>query len=263
MIVAGNGSELWQWTRRVEEQRSTIKVDGQDHPLHPRLTKVVASPRGTLPIFASRPSSARPCREGTTALLVLAVAILSLHPRQSPSIRARHIKLPLIPPSCSRSRRPSSSSSTAVFAGARNADTGLTPQVWIVPGDIILLSLRDFQDDRADVIHKYTADEARNLKTYGELKSDFSINENAADGECPFRERSERMALHTLRCGGEQPSSLSFLSHEWTRQWPCETWPSTSTRGHCSGRSPACPVRGADHCAAAWLHGEDARLDSH
>lgn len=54
-------------------------------------------------------------------------------------------------------------------------------KIWIVPGDIILLSLRDFQDDRADVIHKYTADEARNLKTYGELKSDFSINENAGD----------------------------------------------------------------------------------
>jgi hypothetical protein len=57
----------------------------------------------------------------------------------------------------------------------------LSAQVWIVAGDIILLSLRDFQDDRADVIHKYTADEARNLKTYGELKSDFTINE-AADG---------------------------------------------------------------------------------
>jgi hypothetical protein len=37
-------------------------------------------------------------------------------------------------------------------------------QVWINQGDIILLSLRDFQDDKADVIQKYTADEARNLK---------------------------------------------------------------------------------------------------
>ncbi|CAD6589215.1 MAG: Translation initiation factor 1A [Tremellales sp. Tagirdzhanova-0007] len=55
-------------------------------------------------------------------------------------------------------------------------------KVWIVAGDIILLSLRDFQDDRADVIHKYTADEARNLKTYGELKSDFTIHE-AAQGD--------------------------------------------------------------------------------
>ena len=37
-------------------------------------------------------------------------------------------------------------------------------QVWINQGDIILLSLREFQDDKADVIVKYTADEARNRK---------------------------------------------------------------------------------------------------
>lgn len=29
-------------------------------------------------------------------------------------------------------------------------------KVWINQGDIILLSLRDFQDDKADVIQKYT-----------------------------------------------------------------------------------------------------------
>ena len=40
-------------------------------------------------------------------------------------------------------------------------------QVWINQGDIILLSLREFQDDKADVIVKYTADEARSLKAYG------------------------------------------------------------------------------------------------
>jgi len=32
-----------------------------------------------------------------------------------------------------------------------------------------LLGLRDYQDAKADVILKYTPDEARNLKTYGEL----------------------------------------------------------------------------------------------
>jgi hypothetical protein len=37
-------------------------------------------------------------------------------------------------------------------------------QVWINQGDIVLLSLRDFQDDKADVIVKYSADEARNRK---------------------------------------------------------------------------------------------------
>ncbi|WVQ94689.1 translation initiation factor eIF-1A [Kwoniella sp. CBS 9459] len=54
-------------------------------------------------------------------------------------------------------------------------------KVWIVVGDIILLSLRDFQDDRADVIHRYTPDEARNLKTYGELK-DFTLVEGQEAG---------------------------------------------------------------------------------
>lgn len=35
-------------------------------------------------------------------------------------------------------------------------------QVWINAGDIILLSMREFQEEKADVIHKYTPDEARN-----------------------------------------------------------------------------------------------------
>ena len=32
-----------------------------------------------------------------------------------------------------------------------------------------MICLRDFQDDKADVIMKYTADEARQLKAYGEI----------------------------------------------------------------------------------------------
>ncbi|RXK38230.1 translation initiation factor eIF-1A [Tremella mesenterica] len=56
-------------------------------------------------------------------------------------------------------------------------------KIWIVAGDIILLSLREFQDGRADVIHRYTPDEARNLKNYGELKQDTKVFENVGDGE--------------------------------------------------------------------------------
>jgi translation initiation factor 1A len=37
-------------------------------------------------------------------------------------------------------------------------------RVWIGQGDIILVGLREFQDEKADVILKYMADEARNLK---------------------------------------------------------------------------------------------------
>lgn len=50
-------------------------------------------------------------------------------------------------------------------------------QVWINPGDIILIGLRDFQDAKADVILKYTPDEARNLKTYGELPETLRTND--------------------------------------------------------------------------------------
>ncbi|KAJ2006128.1 Translation initiation factor 1A [Coemansia sp. RSA 2322] len=50
-------------------------------------------------------------------------------------------------------------------------------KVWIGVGDIILLSLRDFQDGMADVILKYNPDEARDLKTYGELPEDTKIEE--------------------------------------------------------------------------------------
>jgi translation initiation factor 1A len=83
--------------------------------------------------------------------------------------------------------------------------------VWINQGDIVLLSLRDFQDDKADVIVKYTADEARNrtsqlqkwvfffadrfiftfqVKAYGELPENAKINETdnfgEEEGECAF-----------------------------------------------------------------------------
>jgi len=52
----------------------------------------------------------------------------------------------------------------------------LRKKVWINQSDIILIGLRDYQDHKADVIMKYTADEARNLKTYGELPDTAKIN---------------------------------------------------------------------------------------
>ncbi|CAO3582587.1 unnamed protein product [Absidia cylindrospora] len=55
-------------------------------------------------------------------------------------------------------------------------------KVWINQGDIILLSLREYQDDKADVIQKYTPEEARQLKSYGELPDTAKINENETFG---------------------------------------------------------------------------------
>ncbi|KAI1854254.1 hypothetical protein JX265_000663 [Neoarthrinium moseri] len=73
----------------------------------------------------------------------------------------------------------------------------LRKKVWINQGDIILLSLRDYQDEKGDVILKYTADEARSLKAYGELPESAKINETDTygpneDGECNFEFDEDR-----------------------------------------------------------------------
>ncbi|CEP02373.1 Eukaryotic translation initiation factor 4C [Plasmodiophora brassicae] len=64
-------------------------------------------------------------------------------------------------------------------------------RVWITQGDIVLLGLRDYQDEKADCILKYSADEARALKAMGELPDNARINETAVMGsdeeeECNF-----------------------------------------------------------------------------
>ena len=70
----------------------------------------------------------------------------------------------------------------------------LRKKVWINQSDIILVGLRDyqvghggmselsftfltFQDAKADVILKYSADEARNLKSYGEFPESIKITD--------------------------------------------------------------------------------------
>ena len=53
-------------------------------------------------------------------------------------------------------------------------------RVWISQGDIVLVGLRDYQDEKADVILKYTADEARNLKQYGELPETAKVTSSSA-----------------------------------------------------------------------------------
>lgn len=61
-------------------------------------------------------------------------------------------------------------------------------RVWVNQGDIVLIGLRDFQDDKGDVILKYNADEARKLKQQGELPDTITINEEfgAEEHDIPF-----------------------------------------------------------------------------
>ena len=47
-------------------------------------------------------------------------------------------------------------------------------RMWIGVGDLILLSLRDFEDEKADIIHKYSTEEARSLQ----VPIIFEVNNN-------------------------------------------------------------------------------------
>lgn len=53
----------------------------------------------------------------------------------------------------------------------------LWKRVWLVTGDLVLLGLRDFQDQKVDIVHKYSADEERTLASMGELPLTLSSQE--------------------------------------------------------------------------------------
>ena len=70
-------------------------------------------------------------------------------------------------------------------------------RVWINAGDIILLGLREYQDEKADVIFKYSPEEARLLKAYGEIPERVIIGgfvdpeEEEGDGAVAFGQESD------------------------------------------------------------------------
>merc|ERR1712142_1338826 len=95
----------------------------------------------------------------------------------------------------------------------------LRKKVWINQSDIILIGLRDYQDAKADVIMKYSADEARNLKLYGELPDNAKINDTFApdddneiimfDDVSTEQEVEQKSTLHLLlRIRGKQVESI-------------------------------------------------------
>uniref|UniRef100_A0A0G2JVA7 Eukaryotic translation initiation factor 4C n=1 Tax=Rattus norvegicus TaxID=10116 RepID=A0A0G2JVA7_RAT len=84
----------------------------------------------------------------------------------------------------------------------------LRKKVWINTSDIILIGLRDYQDNKADVILKYNADEARSLKAYGELPEHAKINET--DTFARYISSSLKIALHNWDLDVQLLSKTSF-----------------------------------------------------
>lgn len=56
-------------------------------------------------------------------------------------------------------------------------------KVWMNVGDLILIGLRTYQDGKADIIGKYSAEEGRKLKLLGELPDNAVIKESVNGGE--------------------------------------------------------------------------------
>uniref|UniRef100_A0A2K6U355 S1-like domain-containing protein n=1 Tax=Saimiri boliviensis boliviensis TaxID=39432 RepID=A0A2K6U355_SAIBB len=62
----------------------------------------------------------------------------------------------------------------------------LRKRVWIDTSDVILVDLGDYQDNKADVILKYNADETGSLKAYGELPEHTDTLGPGDDDEIQF-----------------------------------------------------------------------------
>ena len=56
-------------------------------------------------------------------------------------------------------------------------------RIWIGVGDTVLVSEREFEDKKVDIMFKYFPEEVRNLKAYGEIPKDVVINEDGEDSE--------------------------------------------------------------------------------
>ncbi|RNA03551.1 Eukaryotic translation initiation factor X-chromosomal [Brachionus plicatilis] len=59
----------------------------------------------------------------------------------------------------------------------------LRKKVWINTSDVILIGLRDFQDEKADVILKYNADEVRVLKNKKQIPENVTITDTTSFGQ--------------------------------------------------------------------------------
>jgi len=68
-------------------------------------------------------------------------------------------------------------------------------KVWISVDDYVLVSLRDFQDEKADVIWKYNKDEVKQLKKYGEIETEKEAEEQDIGFEFGVIEEDEEEGL--------------------------------------------------------------------
>jgi len=69
----------------------------------------------------------------------------------------------------------------------------------ITTGCYVLVSLRDFQDEKCDIIHKYNDDEVRLLESAGHLRIDSEQNQfDASNEEVKIEFMHESVSLNEI-----------------------------------------------------------------
>ena len=85
-------------------------------------------------------------------------------------------------------------------------------RVWINVGDVVLISIRDIEPDKGDIIHKYNPDEVRGLKKHGEVPEIMEVTEQEeaeAGGDIVFEDEAppqdaRRTGLHESSSSDEE-----------------------------------------------------------
>lgn len=56
-------------------------------------------------------------------------------------------------------------------------------KIWMVPGDIVLVNTRGYSDKSCDILHKYTAHEAKILQARRQLPDNIELNQGEQNNE--------------------------------------------------------------------------------
>ena len=60
-----------------------------------------------------------------------------------------------------------------------NIRGNMRKKVWIKAGDLVLVSLREYENNKCDIIYLYKPKEVRMLKSYGEIPDSVKVNETS------------------------------------------------------------------------------------
>jgi translation initiation factor 1A len=71
-------------------------------------------------------------------------------------------------------------------------------KVWIQPGDIVLCSLREFQNKKCDIIIKYLPDEVKQLKAQGHIPDQAQDSQSGNNDKIKFGDNANYQGLADL-----------------------------------------------------------------